>query len=348
MSTKHTKKPELAPHAPDGEEFYRAKANSMVRQLAALNLFLTEEQLAKFDESELQVRLDLIERMYSDFDSSRLNLERLVIEELESDARLTFTTAYCETKGRICRHLNSEKRKSLANSTELHGILGGHTAAFKCNSRPTRLPEFQLPRFGGAYIDWPDFFAMFNTVVGKNEDLTKVEKFQHLRACLDGIALDAIRSLEPTENNYDRALELLTSRFDNKLLHFQAHVRSLFKLPGVEKGSASSLRQLSDKANSHLRALATMASTKEIYDGLLIHLIVSKLDIQTQERWEEGLPSKELPNWDKFSSFLDLRCRMMENLEYAMKTQMILVFLRLHTFSLDLHSPQWMSLMSPI
>ncbi|XP_044315159.1 uncharacterized protein LOC123037601 isoform X2 [Drosophila rhopaloa] len=276
--------------------------------------------------------------MYSDFDSSRLNLERLVIEELESDARLTFTTAYCETKGRICRHLNSEKRKSLANSTELHGILGGHTAAFKCNSRPTRLPEFQLP----------DFFAMFNTVVGKNEDLTKVEKFQHLRARLDGISLDAIRSLEPTENNYDRALELLTSRFDNKLLHFQAHVRSLFRLPGVEKGSASSLRQLSDKANSHLRALATMASTKEIYDGLLIHLIVSKLDIQTQERWEEGLPSKELPNWDKFSSFLDLRCRMMENLEYAMKTQMILVFLRLHTFSLDLHSPQWMSLMSPI
>ncbi|XP_044313399.1 uncharacterized protein LOC123037343 isoform X2 [Drosophila rhopaloa] len=340
MSTKHTKKPELAPHAPDGEEFYRAKANSMVRQLAALNLFLTEEQL--------QVRLDLIERIYSDFDSSRLNLERLVIEELESDARLTFTTAYCETKGRICRHLNSEKRKSLANSTELHGILGGHTAAFKCNSRPTRLPEFQLPRFGGAYIDWPDFFAMFNTVVGKNEDLTKVEKFQHLRACLDGIALDAIRSLEPTENNYDRALELLTSRFDNKLLHFQAHVRSLFKLPGVEKGSASSLRQLSDKANSHLRDLATMASTKEIYDGLLIHLIVSKLDIQTQERWEEWLPSKELPNWDKFSSFLDLRCRMMENLEYAMKTQMILVFLRLHTFSLDLHSPQCMSLMSPI
>ncbi|KAH8280173.1 hypothetical protein KR054_007456 [Drosophila jambulina] len=93
-----------------------------------------------------------------------------------------------------------------------------------------------------------------------------------------------------------------------------AHVRYLFKLPGVEKGSASSLRQLNDKANSHLRALAILASTKEIFDG---HLIVSKLDIQTQERWEEGLPSKELPNWDKFSSFLDLRCRMMENLEYA-------------------------------
>ncbi|XP_043947508.2 uncharacterized protein LOC122818106 [Drosophila biarmipes] len=191
----------------------------MVRELAALNLFLTEEQLAKFDESELQVRLDLIERMYSDFDSFRLNLERLVIAELESDARLTFTAEYCETKRRICRHLISEKRKSLANSTELQGILGGHTATFNCNSRPTWLPEFYFPRFGKAYIDWPDFYAMFNTVVGKNEDLTKMEKFQHFRTCLDGTALGAIRSLNLTENNYDRALELLTSRFDNKLSH---------------------------------------------------------------------------------------------------------------------------------
>jgi len=38
------------------------------------------------------------------------------------------------------------------------------------------------------------------------------------------------------------------------------------------------------------------------------------MDHQTQERWMEGLPAKELPKWDKFSKFLDLRFRMMENL----------------------------------
>jgi len=48
---------------------------------------------------------------------------------------------------------------------------------------------------------------MFNTVVGTNEDITKVKKFQHLRSCLDGTALDAIRSLEPTDKNCGRALE---------------------------------------------------------------------------------------------------------------------------------------------
>jgi len=61
----------------------------------------------------------------------------------------------------------------MANSTEFHG-----------NSRPTRLPEFQLPRFGGAYMDLLDFYAMFNMVVETNE---------HLRSCLDGTALDTIR-----------------------------------------------------------------------------------------------------------------------------------------------------------
>jgi len=84
----------------------------------------------------------------------------------------------------------------------------------------------------------------------------------------DGAALDTIWK------NFDRTLKLLTMRF----------------LPGVEKGSACSLRQLSDKANAYLRALTTMKTTLEILDGLLIHLIASKLDHQVQERWEEALP----------------------------------------------------------
>ncbi|XP_041673982.1 lamin Dm0-like [Drosophila eugracilis] len=73
---------------------------------------------------------------------------------------------------------------------------------------------------------------------------------------------------------------------------------SLFKLPGVEKGSASGLWQLSDKANSHLRALSTMATTQEILDGVLFHLISSKLDHRNQERWmnESSLASDESVN----------------------------------------------------
>ncbi|KAL7742383.1 hypothetical protein ACLKA6_019018 [Drosophila palustris] len=42
---------------------------------------------------------------------------------------------------------------------------------------------------------------IFSTVVENDAELTKVEKLQHLLSSLEGVALEAIRSLEPTEKN---------------------------------------------------------------------------------------------------------------------------------------------------
>jgi len=55
---------------------------------------------------------------------------------------------------------------------------------------------------------------MYNSFVRNIEDLSKVEKLQHMRACWDGAALNIIQSFQPADANYDKALELLTKRFD--------------------------------------------------------------------------------------------------------------------------------------
>ncbi|XP_053964234.1 uncharacterized protein LOC128867164 [Anastrepha ludens] len=144
---------------------------------------------------------------------------------------------------------------------------------------------------------------------------------QYLITSLSDAALDTVRSLEPSEENYDKALDLLKVRFDNKLLHFQAHIKAIFGLQGMEMGASDGLRKLSDQVNAHLRALQTLATTEEIYNSLLIHLITSKLDRQTHEKWEENLSAHKLPTWIDMSTFLERRCRMMENLENAMVIQ---------------------------
>jgi len=56
------------------------------------------------------------------------------------------------------------------------------------------------------------------------------------------VALETIRSLEPSNVNYKKAMNLLVNRFDNKVLHFQAHDQATFGLKGVEKGSSKGLR----------------------------------------------------------------------------------------------------------
>ncbi|KAH8376291.1 hypothetical protein KR200_007827, partial [Drosophila serrata] len=87
-----------------------------------------------------------------------------------------------------------------------------------------------IARFHGSYSDWPDFIATFSTVIGNDEELSDIEKLQYLRSSLGGVALETIRSLEPSNANYKKALDLLKNRFDNKVLHFQAHVQAIFGL----------------------------------------------------------------------------------------------------------------------
>ncbi|KAH8350337.1 hypothetical protein KR084_002343, partial [Drosophila pseudotakahashii] len=80
------------------------------------------------------------------------------------------------------------------------------------------------------FAEWPEFLATFNTVIGNDDELSDIEKLQYLRSSLGGVALETIRSLEPSNANYKEAMNLLVNRFDNKVLHFQAHVQAIFGL----------------------------------------------------------------------------------------------------------------------
>ncbi|XP_064553364.1 uncharacterized protein LOC135438811 isoform X4 [Drosophila montana] len=324
------------------KDFCKAKCASVQRQLLAMNEFFSAGEMISFDEADLMVRIESAESLKAEFDISQSRLEKLDLLELSTDARSDFEKVYWKIKSTLARQMDvvTKGRMTDANSTTIPRFAEStHTFAHLFN-RKSRLPELQLPRFSGSYEDWPDFYAMYKTVIGSNEDLSKIEKLQHLRACLDGAALNTIKSLEPVDVNYDKALELLIKRFDNKLLHFQGHVRAIVGLPGVEKGSAEALRELSDKINSHLRALSTMSTTEELADGLLIHTISHKLDHHTQEKWQEALATDKLPRWTDMSAFLEKRCRMMENLKGAtaptpshQKTRMTWRYSRLGTSS---------------
>jgi len=69
----------------------------------------------------------------------------------------------------------------------------------------------------GPYSEWPDFLATFTAVIGNDDELSDIEKLQYLRSSLGGVALENIRSLEPSNANYKKAMNLLFNRFDNKV-----------------------------------------------------------------------------------------------------------------------------------
>ncbi|KAL7726357.1 hypothetical protein ACLKA6_001574 [Drosophila palustris] len=312
-----------AAQAPSEIDFFRAKSQSLMRQAAAYASYLGEDMLAGYDEADLQSRMKYVETLNADFNAAQTSLEKLDLNELASDTRANFNNLFFDLEAKLLREMAVLRRSSsnTMNSTAVAHNMGHNFTgeSFRNGSfRKSRLPNLQLPQFGGEYADWPDFYAMFITVVDSDPELSNLEKYQYLRANLSGSALEAIRSLEPSDANYKKAIDVLINRFDNKLLHFQAHVRAIFGLQGVEMGSGRSLRELSDKMNSHLDSIRTLASTEEILDGFLIYIVESKLDERTRDKWEDILPTSKLPSWNSMKLFLEKRCRSLENRESAM------------------------------
>ncbi|XP_064544472.1 uncharacterized protein LOC135432655, partial [Drosophila montana] len=144
---------------------------------------------------------------------------------------------------------------------------------------PPALPALKLPTFSGGYTEWADFYSMFTTVIENHPDLADIEKLQHLRSCLKDSTLEAIRSLEITNDNKAIALNLLEKRFNNRRLFFQVEILGLKRVAG---GSAVALRELSDQFNAHIRALKTMGNTEQIAGCIIVQIILQKLDPTSQ------------------------------------------------------------------
>lgn len=294
------------------ETYHKRKSALLKQRLQNIYQGLDIED-PTLDEAALTVKLDMLEKTFRSFEAAHEALEQENLDEMDSSVPVEAATLYANAKTLLTRKLTMHQQTR--NSMVRQSTFDETQPSIVIQPQRTRLPIINIPTFGGSYTEWPDFFSMFKTVIDNDEELTKIEKFQYLRSNLCGPALDSIHSLELSDINYDKAIDILKRRFDNKRLNFQAHIRDIVALDNVEVGSVNKLRCLSDSVNSHLRALYSMGTKDQVADCLLIHIVFRKLDMATQTKWEESVPVHEIPTWDAMDKFLQRRCQMMENVE---------------------------------
>lgn len=172
-----------------------------------------------------------------------------------------------------------------------------------------------LPDFNGEYHTWLQFHDTFLTLIHQNVKLNNIEKFYYLKGCLKGEASEILQSLEVSDANYETAWELLRQRFENKRIIIEKHVQTMFEYPTISKESAILLRKLIDDFNKHIRALKSAGEPTEHWDRLLIHLLITKLDLTTKREWQEHTISKEndiLPTFGDMMTFLNNRYQILE------------------------------------
>lgn len=124
----------------------------------------------------------------------------------------------------------------------------------------------------------------FVSVIDSNtrQELTEIQKFQYLRSSLSDEALQVIHTLETIEENYKIAWRLITKRYENTKLIINTHIKELFDLSVVTKGSYVALRTFIDSIRTHVRALEALKQPIAHWGTILIYLLSDKLDYITR------------------------------------------------------------------
>ncbi|KAK9509896.1 hypothetical protein O3M35_004787 [Rhynocoris fuscipes] len=177
------------------------------------------------------------------------------------------------------------------------------------------LPPIQLPTFSGNYESWPLFYETFSADIHNDPRIPEIKKFQYLVSSLKSEALDLIAHLNLTTQNYEIAWNLLKESYDNKRLIIKSHVSKLFELKRVSKETSTSLKEILNNLNKHLRALKSLGEPVDSWDSLIIHLATSKLDSKTLRSWEGTIKSSIPPTYAQFETFLREQCNMLEAVE---------------------------------
>lgn len=235
---------------------------------------LTEEQIL-----ELQLRVTNAEQIFTEFQEIQSQIEEIanetellsqleVRDSIESQYFAIISLAKCiYTK----REVSSTCSQKCTHNT---------------NNLPIKLPTISLPSFDGSYENWLEYRDTFVSLIHNATEINTIQKYHYLRSSLKGSALQVIKSLEFSSNNYQIAWDLLTNRYDNNRLLINNHVKSLFTLQTITKESPVQLRKLVDSVLKNLRSLKIMGEPTDYWDTLVIYLIVSKLDSTTCKEWE--------------------------------------------------------------
>lgn len=122
-------------------------------------------------------------------------------------------------------------------SATLSTVANLQTNAHSTNSSHSelRLPSIQLPDFDGDLSNWVRFRDLFIALVDSKENLSHVEKLEYLRTKLKGEASTIVKHLNPTNDNYKIAWDLIKANYDKPDVIQRKYFEILFDQKSKER-----------------------------------------------------------------------------------------------------------------
>lgn len=181
---------------------------------------------------------------------------------------------------------------------------------------PSTLPAMKPPTFDGSFDKWLEFRDSYIALIHNNPIFTDIQKFQYLRTSLTEKPLQCIKSIAITDANYNIAWQALQERYDKSQVIRENHVKQILDASKVTRESGKDLWELYNTINNNLEALKNLQEPVDHWDGILIPIVIEKLDYQSRKEWER-LCINDLnrkTSKDLFT-FIKNRCSVLEKLE---------------------------------
>ena len=134
-----------------------------------------------------------------------------------------------------------------------------------------KLPKLSITKFNGPVIDWTRFWNQFSTEIDTAK-ISNVSKFSYLKELLDSKVRLLIDGLPFTSEGYERAKNILQTKYGKTSEIVTAHVKGIMDLPAINGSNAAKIHEFYQKLLTHVQAMETMGKLKTIngYVRLLI------------------------------------------------------------------------------
>ena len=146
-------------------------------------------------------------------------------------------------------------------------------------------------------------------------------KLHYLRTHLTGEALEKIKSLAISSDNYDRAWTTLVEYHENQRRIVGSHIAEIFAVKSMKSDTSSEIKRIARKIFNPIASLNSLNRAASLGSDLFVHFTVNRLDLNTRKQWERHLGDSVVPpTMERLQAFLRSQTLTLEAIEAGTKS----------------------------
>ncbi|XP_046846738.1 uncharacterized protein LOC124440389 [Xenia sp. Carnegie-2017] len=181
------------------------------------------------------------------------------------------------------RRMEHEKALSENREKSTSGKNGG-------TKLTTKLPKLVITKFTGQHTDWLRFWGQFTAEID-NSDVSSITKFSYLNELVEPKVLSCIDGLPFTSEGYERAKNILTTKYGKTSEIINAYVQNIINLPNIQGTKPGKIHAFYETLLTSVQSLETLGKLKEVSG--YVRMTIDKLEgirsdlVRIDDDWQE-------------------------------------------------------------